>query len=369
MVEDPIKTMVTDAIYARYHDEDFAKKVLLSRFKNIYYPAPTSDIITLEFNWEQGIISENIKTIPNPLQLAPTIDYVSIKRETVSEEITEELTTLTGVWRNVMVGPLIGKPYTKEVPIKYITVGLDFYTFTPNSWFEPKTSDSRFGLSKSFEQCYHIFKNLRSSYEKNAVLTATTRQALETWQLKNIAYYTTGYNYRKNEIQPVNWNPVVLNLDYFFATLEWGEIVFEDPPSSMKEDKRFYDGIILAQSEARESIRSWIDSNIDILFEYYEDEYDEDQHGWTFDPKWKMEMGKWILQEWELGSVWLRNLIDAALGWQFIQLDPWQKDYLTKNSKKLEAFRESPILYFLAALRIPEDDYIDDWIRDILNYD
>ena len=104
MVEDPIKTMVTDAVYARYHDEEFAKKTLLSRFKNIYHPAPTSDIITLEFDWEQGIISEDIKTISNPLQLAPTVDYVSVKRETVSEELTEELTTLTGVWSNVMVG-------------------------------------------------------------------------------------------------------------------------------------------------------------------------------------------------------------------------------------------------------------------------
>ena len=63
MVEDPIKAMVTDAVYARYHDEEFAKKTLLSRFKNIYHPAPTSDIITLEFDWEQGIISEDIKTI------------------------------------------------------------------------------------------------------------------------------------------------------------------------------------------------------------------------------------------------------------------------------------------------------------------
>tara|TARA_B100001769_G_scaffold192996_1_gene153645 strand:+ start:383 stop:1492 length:1110 start_codon:yes stop_codon:yes gene_type:complete len=366
MVEDPIKTMVTDAVYARYHDEEFAKKTLLSRFKNIYHPAPTSDIITLEFDWEQGIISEDIKTISNPLQLAPTIDYVSVKRETVSEELTEELTTLTGVWSNVMVGPLIGKPYSKEVPIKYITVGLDYYTFTPNSRFE-FDSDSRFGLSKTFNGYYHIFKNLRSSYEKTAVLTATARQALQTQGLKNIPYYTTGYNYRKYDIQPVNWNPVVINLDYFFATLEWGEIIFEDPPRSLKEDESFYEGIISAQSEARELIKNWVDSNIDILFEYYEDEYDEDEHGWTFDANWKMELGKWILQEWELGSVWLFNLIDAALGWQFVHLDQWQKDYLTENRKKLEAFRNGPTLYFLSALTIPEDDYLEEWITDILN--
>ena len=369
MVEDPVKDMITDAVYARYHDEDFAKKTLLSRFKNIYHPAPTSDIITLDFNWDEGIKSEDRKTIPNPLQLAPTVDYVSTKRETVSEELTEKLTTITGVWTNTMVGPLIGKPYAKEVPIKHITVGLDYYTFTPNSDLIPYAYDPMFKskVVLDFKTRGKVYNKLPSLYEKNAVLTGFTRQALSRYGLKNIPYYTTGYNYSRNDIQPVNWNPIIMKLDYFFATLEWGEIVFEDPPRSMKEDKSLYEGIISAQSEARERIRNWVDSNIDVLFEYYEDEYDEDEHGWNFDPDWRIEMGKWIWEEWELGSVWLFNLIDAALGYQFTHLDPWQKDYLMKNRKKLEAFRNGPTLYFLAALGIPEDDYIDEWVTDLLN--
>tara|TARA_R110002012_G_scaffold277629_1_gene465133 strand:+ start:309 stop:1430 length:1122 start_codon:yes stop_codon:yes gene_type:complete len=371
MVKDPVLEMVTNAINRPYHDEEYAKKFLLSRFKNIYFPAPTSDIITLDFNWTDGLVSKDRKTISNPLQLAPSINYVYSQRETVSEELTEELTTLTGVWKNTMVGPLYGKPYSKEVPIKYNTIGINYYTFTPDSDFFPKPATD---IRDWWKPLYGVYTKLPTRNEKLAVLIATVGKALQSKGLKNIPYYTTAYDYRPSSnslIQPVNWNPITMKIDYFFASFEWGELLFENPPRLDEKDDTFYEGIVEAQIMAQQKILDWVESNegqgSDNLFEYFEGNEDDNEYGWIFDPTWKREMGQWLYREWGLQQNWIFNFIDAALGWQFIHLDTWQKDYFTKNREKLEAFRNGPILYFLASLLLPEDDNMEEWIRDHLN--
>lgn len=374
MVKDPILEMVTNAINRPYHDEEYAKKFLLSRFKNIYFPAPTSDIITLDFNWTDGLVSKDRKTISNPLQLAPSINYVYAQRETVSQKETEELTTLTGVWKNTMVGPLYGKPYSKEVPIKYNTVGINYYTFTPDSDLFPDTTGKvRNHDLRRWKPLYGVYTKLPTRNEKLAVLIGTVGKALQSKGLKNIPYYTTAYDYQhlSNSYQPVNWNPITMNIDYFFASFEWGELLFENPPRLDEKDDTFYEGIVEAQVMAQQKILDWVESNegqgSDDLFEYFEGNEDDNEYGWIFDPTWKREMGQWLYREWGLQQNWIFNFIDAALGWQFIHLDPWQKDYFTENREKLEAFRNGPILYFLASLLLPEDDNMEEWIRDHLN--
>jgi len=392
MVNDPVKEMIVEAGLKRYHDEEYAKKSILPRFKNIYYPAAESNIITHTFNWIDGLTNEHIKTFSNPLQLAPNQNYCSIRRDTIDERVSTEKVTLTGVWETKIVGPLVGKPWSKEVPIKYSTIGLTFYAFDSKSNFGlpmqyRKTSPKNSKVWQSFadQDFYPMWQTYtkiakKSRYQIDAVRSAFVADALNLYELKNINWYYADYNYNRNKqrIQPVNYNPVEVKLSSYFGKLEWGEMFFEDPPTSLEnENMELYYGIESAQDEARLRVREWVHDQIDILWEYYVDDYDEDDTGWNLEPNWTYKMGQWLLNTWRLenrkplvgvkSETWLTNFLDAVLGWQFTYLDPWQKEYLLNNSTNLEAFRSSVYLPILLALELPRDDYMDEWIKSILN--
>lgn len=385
MVKDPVKEMIMEVGLKRYHDEEFAKKAILPRHKNIYYPADESIEITHTFNWKDGLSNENIRTFSNPLQLSPNKPYSAISRDTIDETLSAEKVTLTGVWSTKVVGPLFGKPWSKEVPIKYSTIMMTFYSFDSESNFSlpdlvhqseiPNYKEGKQWF-KPIWQTYTKIANKKDRSQTHAVRSAFVADGLDLYELKNINWYYTNYDYNRSHqrIQPVNYNPVEIKLSSYFGNAEWGEMFFEDPPNSLEtENKDLFDGIGIAQSNARDAVIDWIHNQVDILWEYYESEYDEDDHGWNFDPDWTYNMGAWILNQWWMenhemrNNKWLHEFIDAVLGWHFTYLDPWQKEYLLDNAPNLEAFRSSVYLPILLALELPRDDYMEEWIKDILN--
>ena len=379
MVKDPIKEMVKNAVYARYHDEDYAKKALLPRFYNIYYPSPESTLHTCTFTWREGIMNPQSTTYSNPLQLSPSKEYFALFRKTENSEESNKKTFLKGVWNNSMVGPLNGKAYSKEVPIKYETISLNFYSFSPESIFQSfKDEDPRgiMGFKKytmDFPQMWSTFKQMsksHNSYQVNAVLTACVKDALQQADLKNITWYTTHFNFRspRQLPQPINYNPLSLNLDSYFSSFEWGEMFFEDPPDRLeKEDLTLYEGIMTAKQDMLLAVQDWVSDKVGEHFNWIKDEYDEDGGGWSFDSDWSLHMGMWLLENWKAGSSFVHNFIDATLGFQFSHLESWQQDYLLANRNQLDLFCSFPTLIQMMALQLPQDDYMEEWITEFID--
>lgn len=387
MVKDPIKEMVKNAVYARYHDEDYAKKALLPRFYNIYYPSPESTIHTCTFTWREGITNPQSTTYSNLLQLAPSKEYFAIFRKTEKSEESNKKTFLKGVWNNSMVGPLNGKAYSKEVPIKYETISLNFYSFSPESRFQSfreQTADKRtieLGVKKyitDFPQMWSTFKQMsksHNSYQVNAVLTACVKDALQQADLKNITWYTTHFNFKsfwqshsRQLPHPINYNPLSLNLDSYFSSFYWGEMFFEDPPDRLEdEDLTLYEGIMSAKQDMLLAVQDWVSDKVGEHFNWLEDEYDEDGGSWSFDSDWSLHMGMWLLENWKAGSSFVHNFIDATLGSQFSQLESWQQDYLLANRNQLDLFCSFPTLIQMMALQLPQDDYMEEWITEFID--
>ena len=383
MVKDPIKEIVKNAVYARWHDEDYAKKALLPRFYNIYYPSPESTIHTCTFTWREGIMNPQSTTYSNPLQLAPSKEYFALFRKTEKSEESNKKTFLKGVWNNSMVGPLNGKAYSKEVPIKYETISLNFYSFSPESRFQSfreQTADKRtieLGVKEyitDFPQMWSTFKQMsksHNSYQVNAVLTACVNDALQQADLKNITWYTTHFNFKSSRQlpQPINYNPLSLNLDSYFSSFEWGEMFFEDPPDRLEnEDLTLYEGIMMAKQDMLIEVKDWVSDKVGEHFNWVEDEYDAEGGGWSFDSDWSLHMGMWLLENWKngVGNV-IHNFIDATLGFQFSQLESWQQDYLLANKNQLDLFCSFPTLIQMMALQLPQDDYMEEWITEFID--
>tara|TARA_R110001592_G_scaffold194304_2_gene441807 strand:+ start:7221 stop:8324 length:1104 start_codon:yes stop_codon:yes gene_type:complete len=353
-----------------YHDEEYAKRFLLSKYHTIYYPAPNSDIFTISWRWSDFNYGNwwkdtpqyirLLKTISNPLQLAPQNNYIGVARNTTKDEDSTDTHEVTGVWRTQMVGPLFGKPYTHTVPIKKITTSLGFY-------YPSKESNFIIGdYGFNFKNRWDALRNA-DSFVKRCILTATVKEELKKCKLQNILYFNTGYDWGKNKIyQPVNYNPVHTNLDYFFVQFEWGEMLLNGPNLALQqEDLELYDGIISAQEVAQKAIEEWIYDQ-DELFEFVADSEYEEDNGWNISSDWGKSFGTWIMEEWGVKADWLWNFVDGCLGWQLTHLDPWQKTYLIDNKEGLERVRESGILPWLFGLEDHATN-LDEWVREILD--
>ena len=353
-----------------YHEEEYAKRSLLSRYHTIYYPAPKSDIFTISWRWMYTYSGDLrnptdtlLKTVSNPLQLAPHNNYIGVSRNQIKEEVSTDTHEVTGVWQTQMVGPLLGKSYTHTVPIKKITTSLGFYYPSKDSNFI--IDDYRYNFKNRWASLRRV-----DSFVKTCILTATIKEELKKCKLKNILYYNMGYDWGKNKIyQPVNYNPVHTNLDYFFVQFEWSEMLLNGPNLSLQqEDLQLYDGILSAQEAAQEAIENWIYNQESDVFEFIKgDEYD-DERGWWISPEWDKSFGKWIMEQWASKADWLWNFVDGCLGWQLSNLEPWQKTYLMDNKAGLERFRESGILPWLFGLEDHATN-LDEWVREILDRD
>jgi hypothetical protein len=318
-------------------------------------------------------------TYSNPLQLAPSKEYFALFRKTEKSEESNKKTFLKGIWNNSMVGPLNGKAYSKEVPIKYETISLNFYSFSPESRFQSFKDEDPRGImgfkeyTMDFPQMWLTFKQMsksHNSFQVNAVLTACVNDALQQADLKNITWYTTHYNFKSSRQlpQPINYNPLSLNLDSYFSSVEWGEMFFEDPPDRLeKEDLTLYEGIMSAKQDMLLAVQDWVSDKVGEHFDWVEDEYDEDGGSWSFDNDWSLHMGMWLLENWKGGGNVTHNFIDATLGYHFSQLDPWQQDYLLANKNQLDLFCSFPTLIQLLALQLPQDDYMSEWITEFID--
>jgi len=160
------------------------------------------------------------------------------------------------------------------------------------------------------------------------------------------------------------------NIDYFFASVEWAEYIFDPPLKSLQEnDPEMFEQILEAQSAAQDWLRDWVYDATDKWFTYEQSEYEEDS-GWSSVPGWRIALGIAIMHDWSyvqpaLG-VWINKIIDATLGQKYIELDQWQKDSLIKNKDALNRFQSSGILPWLFAINICNDDYVLEWIFEIL---
>ena len=117
-----------------YHNEEDAFR-LLQNWWTEYVPAPTSIIKDLQITWTKGGVRvlqpSPPKEIPNPFQLRPSSiknKIISFRDKTQSRKDTNRTKMLRGIWNmNGAVGPLEGKPYEKEIPVKQNVIQRTFY--------------------------------------------------------------------------------------------------------------------------------------------------------------------------------------------------------------------------------------------------
>ena len=266
-----------------------------------------------------------------------------------------------------MVGPLFGKPYEKVVPIRYDVISIGFIYPDKSSSF--KIDNYVDSLTNTF-QCLRYIKE-KDYWLSQAILTATVKEELQKAGLPNINYFGSGFPNASSSLpSPVNYVPLHYNIDYFFASVEWAEYIFDPPLKSLQEnDPEMFEQILEAQSAAQDWLRDWVYDATDKWFTYEQSEYEEDS-GWSSVPGWRIALGIAIMHDWSyvqpaLG-VWINKIIDATLGQKYIELDQWQKDSLIKNKDALNRFQSSGILPWLFAINICNDDYVLEWIFEIL---
>lgn len=375
MVKDPIMDILEESIYKPFHDAAVATSRLLPKWKTIYITSEKSTVIDINWQWDETMVRSSSRNgrlfesreIINPLQLSPRNGYIGLRRNTVKQTETEQTFTLKGTWKSQMVGPLFGKPYEKVVPIRYDVVSMGF--------IYPDKSSS-FKIDNYVDSISNTFKCLRYIKEKDywltqAILTATVKEELQKVGLPNINYFGSGFPNASSLLPaPVNYVPLHYNIDYFFASVDWAEYIFDPPLKSLQEnDPEMFEQILEAQSAAQDWLRDWVYDATDKWFTYEQSEYEEDS-GWTTVPGWRIALGTAIMHDWSyvqpaLG-VWITRIIDATMGQKFMELEQWQKDTLIKNKDALDRFQSSGILPWLFAINICKDDYVVEWIIEIL---
>ena len=375
MVKDPIMDILEESIYKPFHDATVATSRLLPKWKTIYITSEKSTVIDINWQWDESIVRSNSRQgrlfesreIINPLQLSPRNGYIGLRRNTVKQTETEQTFTLKGTWKSQMVGPLFGKPYEKVVPIRYDVISIGFIYPDKSSSF--KIDNYVDSLTNTF-QCLRYIKE-KDYWLSQAILTATVKEELQKVGLPNINYFGSGFPNASSSLpSPVNYVPLHYNIDYFFASVEWAEYIFDPPLKSLQEnDPEMFEQILEAQSAAQDWLRDWVYDATDKWFTYEQSEYEEDS-GWSSVPGWRIALGIAIMHDWSyvqpaLG-VWINKIIDATLGQKYIELDQWQKDSLIKNKDALNRFQSSGILPWLFAINICNDDYVLEWIFEIL---
>ena len=299
-----------------------------------------------------------------------------------------------------MVGPLKGKSYSKTVPIVTRPYKLNFFYATPNSdfypyWFEgaeeykdsfyldseknklklPNGSEMtmdaqrpRYQLRKIVDKSYGNYYN-RNDYKKRqrgrAIFTEATRLMMKEYGLQDPIYYVYNANagpIKTNppNIKPVNYNPPAHTLADFFMGLEWGECLFEEPPSDLEPAVR--QTMLSIQSELIEKMRDWVDNQVGEMF-YYDDE-DEDGRSWSIPKDWALDMMA------DLGDQNIMpQFVDMVLGWHFsyLDLDDPLNVYLLENNKALEKFRDSDWLLYQCQIDLGIRGDLDDWLSELLD--
>jgi len=367
--------ILEESIYKPFHDAAVATSRLLPKWKTIYTTSEKSTVIDINWQWDETMVRSSSRNgrlfesreIINPLQLSPRNGYIGLRRNTVKQTETEQTFTLKGTWKSQMVGPLFGKPYEKVVPIRYDVVSMGF--------IYPDKSSS-FKIDNYVDSISNTFKCLRYIKEKDywltqAILTATVKEELQKVGLPNINYFGSGFPNASSLLPaPVNYVPLHYNIDYFFASVDWAEYIFDPPLKSLQEnDPEMFEQILEAQSAAQDWLRDWVYDATDKWFTYEQSEYEEDS-GWSSVPGWRIALGIAIMHDWSyvqpaLG-VWITRIIDATMGQKFMELEQWQKDTLIKNKDALDRFQSSGILPWLFAINICKDDYVVEWIIEIL---
>lgn len=375
MVKDPIMDILEESIYKPFHDAAVATSRLLPKWKTIYTTSEKSTVIDINWQWDETMVRSSSRNgrlfesreIINPLQLSPRNGYIGLRRITEKQIETEQTFTLKGTWQSRMVGPLFGKPYEKVVPIRYSVVSMGF--------IYPDKSSS-FKIDNYVDSISNTFKCLRYIKEKDywltqAILTATVKEELQKVGLPNINYFGSGFPNASSLLPtPVNYVPLHYNIDYFFASVYWAEYIFDPPLKSLQEkDPEMFEQIVEAQSAAQDWLRDWVYDATDKWFTYEDSEYEEDS-GWSTVPGWRIALGTAIMNDWSyvqpsLG-VWITRIIDATMGQKYMELEQWQKDTLIKNKDALDRFQSSGILPWLFAINICKDDYVVEWIFEIL---
>ena len=403
MVDDPIHDMIYDAITKPYHDPEFATDKMLPRKVTQYIPARDSKQTILDFSWLSNKNEMSWEMVFNPLQLSlkpKCIYWTKIYEGSDTEVDTGETYEITGVWTTDMVGPLKGKPYSKTVPIVTLPYKLNFFYATPDSdfypyWFEgakeynasfyldrqqtklklsggyEMTMDAqnpRFKLRSIVENSYGTYYN-RDNYKKRqrgrAIFTEATRLMMKEYDLQDPVYYVYNANagYRLKaippNIKPVNYNPPAYTLADFFMGLEWGECLFEEPPSDLEPEVR--QTMLSIQGELREKMRDWVENEIGDMFYY---DTDEDGRNWNIPKDWALDMMA------DLGDQMIMpQFVDMVLGWHFsyLDLDDPLNVYLLENKEPLEKFRDSDWLLYQCQIDLGIRDDLDDWLSELLD--
>ncbi len=399
MVNDPVHDMIYDAITKPYHDPEFATAKMLPNKVTQYIPAPDSKQTILDFNFaDKNEISWEMVFNPLQLSLKPKcIFWTKIYEGRDTEVDTGETYEITGVWTTDMVGPLKGKPYSKTVPVVTLPYKLNFFYATYDSDFYPYwfkgakeydalfytnlmrnagndydfTTDNqapRFKLRMIVEKSYGTFHK-RNDYKKRqrgrAIFTEATRLMMKEYGLEDPIYYVYNANASTKlkaippNIKPINYNPPSYTLADFFMGLEWGECVFEEPPSDLEPAVR--ETMLSIQSELREKMRDWVDNEVGNTFYY---DTDEDGRNWNIPNDWALEMMA------DLGDQnILPQFVDMVLGWHFsyLDLDDPLNVYLLENKSALEKFRDSGWLRYQCQIDLGIRDDLDDWLSELLD--
>ena len=206
---------------------------------------------------------------------------------------------------NGAVGPLEGKPYEKEIPVKQNVIQRTFYILNPIESFVlpvPIISNNYSEIRSVYESVYKLRDEI-----KQPLLVQSVKQMMATVGLEDSVWYTpTALSIG----QPINYNPLTKNLSEYFVDIEWGEYLEPDvfkikdtsgndlaDPRSDLENRRFVlvEAFNNSQEKMNYVIEEWIEGDAQDYFTRERDEYG-DPH-WSIDSDWAPAMAKNLLGE------------------------------------------------------------------------